>query len=450
MNEAARVINLIASTSSYLDKQYLLKKNESVPGLKEILRFIYNPYHKTGISSAKLCKALEIAEARGPYVMGNEHFIGYKDMLKYFETHQTGTDSDLVMAARFINCTKANNGDVDIAKAIVTQDLQIGVTSTTLNTVYGKDFIPKIDCILGKKFGDVGPAKTKWPCIVTEKFDGIRRLLIKENGVSRFYSRSGHEDEGLVELLEEAKHLPDNRVYDGELLAVGNFSDSIALRQATNSIGSSGGRKTGLSFNIFDMLDVEDYWAGKSTENALTRKILLGATFMDESIQVLDDNWPMLIASYGIHVPLQFIKSVPILGLVKSIDEVDQIVEPIWARGGEGVMLNTASGLYEKKRSKELLKVKKTKEYVLKIVDMIEGSGKFEDMLGALIVDYNGVRLGVGSGFTEAQRRFIWDNRAEHIGQKIEIDSFGESTNLMGGQSLNCPIFLRFTDNEHE
>lgn len=452
MNEAAKVISLIANTNSYLDKQYLLKKNENVPGLKEILRFIYNPYHKTGISSAKLNKALDFAELRGPYVMGDEHFIGYKDMLKYFETHQTGTDADLVMAARFINCTNAKYAEVPfastLAHAIVTQDFQIGVTSTTLNTVYGKDFIPKIDCILGKKFGDVGPVKTKWPCIVTEKLDGIRRLLIKENGVSRFYSRSGHEDEGLVELLEEARHLPDNRVYDGELLAVGNFPDSIALRQATNSIGSSGGRKTGLSFNIFDMLDVEDYWAGKSTENALTRKIMLGATFMDESIQLLNEDWPMLIASFGIHVDLQFIKSVPILGMVKSIDEVDQIVEPIWARGGEGIMLNTASGLYEKKRSKELLKVKKTKEYVLKIVDMIEGSGKFEDMLGALIVDYNGVRLGVGSGFTESQRRFIWDNRAAHIGKMIEIDSFGESKNLMGGQSLNCPIFKRFVGNE--
>jgi DNA ligase-1 len=447
MINAVNVIELISKTAGYNDKQYILKKNENVKGLKEILRFIYNPYHKTGISSAKFQRVLEIAEA-----LTSEKLVDYEAMLRYFKTHQTGTETDLVMAAHFINSTRTQYPDypyaIEVARAIITQDFQIGVTSTTLNTVYGKTFIPKIDCMLGKKFGDVGPAKTKWPCIVTEKLDGIRRVLVKENGVCRFYSRSGHEDTGLIEILEEARYLPDNRVYDGELLAAGDFSDSIALRQATNSISNSSGNKTGLIFNVFDMLDVEDYWEGKSTENALTRKIMLGATLMDESIQLLDENWPMLIASYGIHQNLNFIKPVSILGVVKSIDEVDRIVEPIWARGGEGVMLNSVSGFYEKKRSKELLKVKKTREFVLKVIDVIEGTGKFEDMLGALIVDYNGVRLGVGSGLTEAQRRLIWNNPELYIGKRIEIDSFGESTNMLGTKSLNCPIFKRFVGDE--
>lgn len=447
MINAAKVIELISNTAGYNDKQFILKKSENVEGLKEILWFIYNPYHKTGISSAKYLRVLEIADA-----LSTEKFVDYKTMLAYFKTHQTGTETDLVMAAHFINSTRTQYPDypyaIEVARAIITQDFQIGVTSTTLNTVYGKTFIPKIDCMLGKKFGDVGPAKTKWPCIVTEKLDGIRRVLVKENGVCRFYSRSGHEDTGLIEILEEAKYLPDNRVYDGELLAAGDYPDSIALRQATNSISNSGGNKTGLIFNVFDMLDSQDYWDGKSSENAATRKIMLGATLMDESIQLLDDNWPMLIASYGIHQELKFIKPVPILGVVKSIGEVDHIVEPIWARGGEGVMLNSISGFYEKKRSKELLKVKKTQEFVLVVTDVVEGTGKFEDMLGALAVDYNGTRLGVGSGFTEPQRRHIWDNAQDYIGRKIEIDSFGESTNMMGTKSLNCPIFKRFVGDE--
>lgn len=447
MINATKVIELVGTTSSYNDKQYILKKSEQVEGLKTILKAIYNPYHKTGISSSKYERVLELAE-----IMNSHKTVDYLRMLDYLKTHQTGTEADLAMAAHFINSTRAQYPDypyaVEVARAIITQDLRIGVTSTTLNTVYGKTFIPKIDCMLGRKFGDVGPTKTKWPCIVTEKLDGIRRILIKENGVCRFYSRSGHEDVGLTEILEEAKHLPDNRVYDGELLAAGDFPDSIALRQATNSIGNSGGIKRGLIFNIFDMLSADDYWEGKSTENAATRKILLGATLMDESIQKLDDNWPMLIASYGVHQKLSFIKPVPILGIAKSIDEVDQYVEPIWARGGEGAMLNSVSGLYEKKRSKELLKVKKTQEFVLKVIDVIEGTGKFEDMLGALIVDYNGVRLGVGSGFTEAQRQHVWDNPEMYVGKKIEIVSFGESTNMLGTKSLNCPIFKRFVGDE--
>ena len=447
MTKAIQIIELISKTAGYNDKQYILKKSENVKGLKEILKFIYNPYHKTGISSAKFQRVLEIAEH-----LSTEKLVDYEAMLKYFKTHQTGTETDLVMAAHFINSTKTLYPELpyalEVARAIITQDFQIGVTSTTLNTVYGKTFIPKIDCMLGKKFGDVGPTKTKWPCIVTEKLDGIRRILIKENGVSRFYSRSGHEDTGLIEILEEAKYLPDNRVYDGELLAAGDFKDCIALRQATNSIGNSKGNKTGLIYNIFDMMSSDDYWEGSSTENALTRKILLGATFMDDSISILHEDWAKLIASYGIHQNLNFIKPVPILGIVKSIDEASHIVEPIWARGGEGIMLNSTVGKYEKKRSNELLKLKKTQEFILKVIDVMEGTGKFEDMMGALVVDYNGERLGVGSGFTEAQRQQIWNNQEQFIGRRIEIDSFGESTNMMGTKSLNCPIFKRFVGDE--
>lgn len=446
MIEVAKVIDLVSRTSGYNDKQYLLKKNERVTGLKDILKFIYDPYTRTGISKAKLAKALKLAEARGPYVMGNEPFISYGEMIQYLKTHTTGNDADLAMAARFINCTKAMYpGAEELAKAIVTQELKIGVTATTLNTVYGKDFIPKIGCMLGTLYGDVGPEKTKWPCIVTEKLDGIRRILVKENGVCRCYSRSGHEDTGLVEIMADAKYLPNNTVYDGELLAAGTFKDCIAQRQATNSIANSKGDKTGLTFNVFDMIPLDEFRAGISHDKALVRKITLGATLMDESIQHLEpERWPMLIQAFGIHHELKAIRPVPILGLVKSMADVEPIVNEIWARGGEGVMLNTVNGKYEIKRSKELLKVKHTEEHILTVVDILEGTGKFENMMGALVVDYNGTMLGVGSGFNDAQRQAIWDAPEKYIGRQIEIDTFGESTNALGVKSLNCPIFKRF------
>lgn len=446
MIKVAKVIDLISRTSGYNDKQYLLKKNEQVPGLKEILKFIYDPYTRTGISKAKLAKALKIAEARGPYVMGNEPFISYTEMIQYLKTHTTGNDSDLAMAARFINCSKAMWPETEeLAKAIVTQELKIGVTATTLNTVYGKDFIPKIGCMLGTLYGDVGPEKTKWPCIVTEKLDGIRRILVKENGVCRCYSRSGHEDTGLVEIMADAKYLPNNTVYDGELLAAGTFKDCIAQRQATNSIANSKGAKTGLTFNVFDMIPLDEFRAGISKDSALVRKITLGATLMDESIQHLEpERWPMLIQAFGIHRELKAIRPVPILGLVKCMADVEPIVGGIWARGGEGVMLNSSTGKYEIKRSKELLKVKHTEEHVLEVTDILEGTGKFENMMGALVVTYKGNKLGVGSGFNDAQRLEIWNNPDKYIGRKIEIDTFGESTNALGEVSLNCPIFKRF------
>lgn len=444
MIKIAEVIKLIGNTSSTNNKLYLLKRYENLPGLKEILKFIYNPYCKTGISDKKLDKAL---------VMTRDDYSGitWQDAIGYFSKHQTGSDADLVYAAMFIKSQSDDNADNDcswLAKAIVTQDLKIGVTATSLNKAYGKDFIPKIGCMLGTLYGDVNPTRIAWPCIVTEKLDGIRRILVKENGVVRCYSRSGHADTGLIDIVEDAKHLPDNCVYDGELIANGNFKDCIAQRQATNSISNSKGNKTGLVFNIFDMVPLNEFFAGASKWDAINRKIRLGATLRDESISYLTEKWYEAIQCYGIDRELQYIKAVPILGYVKNIREVEPIVASIWAQGGEGVMLNTITGLYEIKRSKELLKIKHTEEHTLTIVDMIEGTGKFEGMLGALVVEYKGNKLGVGSGFTDQQRQYIWDNYSAYIGAQIEIETFGESKNALGEVSLNCPIFKRFVGEE--
>lgn len=434
----AKVIEQIRSTSSSNDKAWLLKANENVPGLKEVLRFIYNPYTKTGLSTAKLLKGLKLTK--------DSSCITYSDAIKYFSTHNTGSDADAVFAAQFVRYTKAEYGAsaADVAIALVTQSLQIGVNATSLNKVYGDDFIPKTGCMLGTLYENVGHAKTSWPCIVTEKLDGVRRILVKENGVCRFYSRSGHEDNGLVEILAEARYLPDNFVYDGELLAKGSFKDSIAQRQATNSIANLKGTKTGLTFNVFDMVPLKDFYAGTCKISAQERKIRLAATLKDDSLQLIDEQWVQRQLAFGIEQDLQHIVAVPILGVVNSLAEATPIVEAIWARGGEGIMLNTSNGPYEVKRSKHLLKVKHTEEHVLTVVDFLEGSNKYEDSLGAIVVDYKGSFVGVGSGFTDEQRDHIWNNRQAYLGRKVEVETFGESVNANGFISLNCPIFKRF------
>ena len=438
MREIAHVIKLIGSTSGSNDKLYLLKRYENLPGLKEVLKFIYNPYCKTGISDAKLNKALDYMPVVRCITIG--------EALRYFNTHQTGTDNDLLFARDFIAYSEDEFGEEAawLAKAIVTQNLKIGVTATSLNKVYGDDFIPKTGCMLGTLYENVGHAKTKWPCIVTEKLDGVRRMLVKENGVCRFYSRSGHEDTGLVEILKEAEYLPDNFMYDGELLAKGTFKDSIAQRQATNSLANIKGNKTGLIFNIFDMVPVNEFYSGYCKTPAKERKIRLAATLKDDNLSLIDDNWLTRQLAFGIDEELQYIAAVPILGIVNSLAEAEPIVEAIWARGGEGIMLNTVTGPYEVKRSKHLLKVKHTEEHILEVVDLLEGTGKYEDALGAIVVNYKGSLVGVGSGFTDEQRRVIWNNPSLFIGRKAEIETFGESTNAQGMVSLNCPIFKRF------
>jgi DNA ligase-1 len=449
MVEVSEVVDLISRTSSRTEKMYLLKKNENLPGFKQIMKFIFNPYTHTGISGAKLDKARILAKE---LLSGTPEEVTYSQVIDYFLNHQTGSDADVFFAAKFLAwiCVMpgSTRNTMKLAKAMLTKDLQIGVTATSLNTVYGKDFIPKIGCMLGTPHEDV--SNIHWPCIMTEKLDGIRRILIKENGHVRMYSRSGHEDEGLVDIEDEAlRLLPNNFVYDGELLADGDYADSIAVRQATNSIANSKGIRHGVTFNVFDMVPVDEYKEGQSTAIAFERKVRLASTFGDDGLAFLTPkDWQERQIAFGLDEPLHFIRPVPILGLAQSFGDVEPVVAKIWARGGEGVMLNTVNGLYEIKRSKELLKVKHTKEFILKCEGFEEGTGRNEERLGALITYYQGNQLGVGSGFTDAQRQEIWDNQDKYRGKMFEIDSFGESINALGQKSLNCPIFKRWVGAE--
>lgn len=440
MLETARIVEQIIGRTGTLAKQSILIYNKDNARLKAILKFIYDPYNKCGIGEVSLKKKLFELEGE-PSVLHEP-----EEVIEYLTKNNTGSDAALNYAARFVLSVDREYNEPAVtflAMSLVTQNLKMGVSTKTLNKAFGADFIPVIGCMLGTLYSSVN--KPNWPCIVTEKLDGIRRILIKQDDKVRMFSRSGHEDFGLVDIFEEAKYLPDNYVYDGELIAIGDFADNIACRQATSSIANAGGNRKGLALHVFDMIPVDEFYAGVSKHDSLNRKTLLAATFKDNSLQHLrPDDWATLIAAFGIDQDLDFIKSVPILGVANSLEDITPLVEALWADKKEGIMLNYVKSKYEVKRSKDLMKIKYSTEVVLKVVDILEGSGKFDDTMGSLVVDYKGSKVGVGSGFTDQQRDTIWNNRPYYVGKMIEIETFGESTNTTGTVSLNCPIFKRF------
>lgn len=275
-------------------------------------------------------------------------------------------------------------------------------------------------CMLGKQYSE--KLKINFPCIVTEKLDGVRRILSFSDQLS-FYSKTGKKDIFCKEILEEARRLPRNYVYDGELLAIGHFHNCIAHRQATISIANRKSIKNNLIFHIFDMIPYEEFYSDSCEITAIERK--------NKIDDIIDNSFV-------------YIKKVPILGIVNSLEEANIIAEDIWSIGGEGVMLNTLSGLYRRKRTNDLIKIKKTFDYVLNILDFFEGQGRLKGKLGGIICNYNDNILAVGSGFTDEQRDYIWKNKDQYIDRQIEIETFGSSIDLKGNNSLNCPIFKRF------
>lgn len=459
--EVAYALNDIATAGSTLQKQQLLKLyGNSVPGFKEVLEFIYDPYFTTGLKQAKLDNA-------GIY--DNKPTV--EEMMSYLKRHNTGANADACLA----NCFIYQSEDPVwqwAATGLATKDLQIGASVTTLNKVFGSGFIPKIGIMRGMLCPD--GAKGYYLC--TEKIDGNRRLIFNFDYGARAFTRSGKPDYGLVDILEEVeKKLPKGFVYDCECVAEGRFNDSIALRQASASILNQGSkaRKTGVKALCFDMLPIDEYSVGRSKMNAYARKTML-ATVMNDSDSVfwlqdracLLDNmrgtkWHTAIHNLVLQYDtkrcydLKHIAALPILGIAQNKQQGMELAEPIWARHGEGIMMVDIDSAYEVNPNprKTLLKIKDVKEYVCKCVGIFEGTGKYTGAMGGIYVEYLAsdskyYTVGVGSGFADYERQVYWQHPYNIIGHAVELDSFGESVNADGGKSLNCPIFKRIKGHE--
>lgn len=116
------------------------------------------------------------------------------------------------------------------------------------------------------------------------------------------------------------------------------------------------------------------------------------------------------------------------------------------AEDKEGLMLNLDVP-YRRTRHKGILKIKRFYTMDLPIVRCEEGSGRLSGTLGALVVDFKGNEVSVGSGFTDEQRALYWDKRNELQGVLCEVKYKEVSTDKKTGQqSLQFPIFvsLRF------
>ncbi len=75
-------------------------------------------------------------------------------------------------------------------------------------------------------------------------------------------------------------------------------------------------------------------------------------------------------------------------------------------QGAEGLMLYRGEGLYQARRSHDLLKLKGYEDAEARVIGILPGKGKYQGMLGALLVENSdGVQFKVGTGFTDAERK---------------------------------------------
>ena len=166
----------------------------------------------------------------------------------------------------------------------------------------------------------------------------------------------------------------------------------------------------------------------------------------------MDYHTRMILLSQLIPQPNKFIRIVPMYGTTEDVDVIYKTLSEVTSQGLEGLMLNTVTGKYGfGKRSKDLLKVKAMQTCDIKCIGVEEGEGKYAGTLGKIVCDYKGFTLRVGSGFTDDERKFYWNNQDKIINQLVEIQYFEESKDKKTNElSLRFPVFKRVRDDKNE
>lgn len=411
--EALNTLLDVQKESGINAKRDILLSHKHCGTLKDILYFVFNPYIRTGIGYSKLNKSVENKD-----YFNDETTI--QSTFTYLMNNNTGRDIDIARIKGFIERFSFSKDYTTLLEQIYTKSLKLGISTTTINKIWSS-FIPGFGVQLACKWQDNIDYLQNKEIFVTEKLDGNRCFANVDNGNVIFYSRSGREITGMDDVKTDLSKLQDGW-YDGELLAK-SFTD-------TQSILRTKGNKKNLVFNIFDYVtdkDVENQEG--SMEYTKRRKIL-----NDQLLNVNYDNIRL--------IPLIYTGKFDENIILKYLDQYT-------SQGSEGLMINLNTS-YKFNRTCDLLKVKKMGTIDLPIIGVQEGRGEFSGTCGSLIVNYKGYPVGVGSGLSQYDRTYFWNNRENIIDRIIEIRYFEETKDQFGNLSLRFPVFVRLREEGKE
>lgn len=337
----------------------------------------------------------------------------------------------------------------DVRQFIVsylTKSAKIGVTADTVNKVVGSTVIPVFGCMLANKYFEHTDSVVGKMVAVTEKLDGIRALAIATpcpDGVHiEIYSRQGKRIYGLTEIesaIQNASIPEGGVVLDGELLITNraNIPSKEQYKQTTKIVGSDKlTNKTGITYNIFDVISKQNFRIGESEDKYSMRR---------SKLQLMFD----AVDSPAIRiVPIQCTFSFS--DNDRALRTITRLVGEARTRGEEGIMLNIIDAPYVCKRTNNLLKVKVFQDCDLKITGFMPGTGKFANTLGALLVDYKGNTVGVGSGLSDEQRAEFWNNQETYLGRVVTVQYFEETNDAEGNKSIRFPVFKELREEGKE
>ena len=394
---------------SYLDDQDFVS----------VVRYLLDKNKTSGIKKAKLSKLVN------PTIYELHIVSSFTSFLDYITVNNNGNDTNVYITQAFC----AGTEDSEFTGKIITKSLKLGIGLKVLNELPQFSDILSCQVMLAESYFDFPAHVEGKDIILTEKLDGNRCLAIVDESAT-LLSRENKIIQGFESIEDVLKEHFKGYVLDGELIAYDEGKDSSEMFQATQTVvRKKASGKVGLQFRVFDILTQEEYNSKKRTTSCYNRKMLL-KSLIPKSDLVVD----VPILYYGPY----------------DKEIIDTHLQMMLNKGAEGLMINVADAVYQSTRTRDLLKMKIMKDVDLRVIGFCEGTNKNEGTLGAIIVDYKGYSVKVGSGFSDGLRNHIWNNQTEYINKIARVQYFEESTDAKGNLSLRFPVFICIRDDKNE
>jgi len=234
----------------------------------------------------------------------------------------------------------------------------------------------------------------QFPLIAQTKYDGNYVAVEVKNGKTTFTTSGGlnytHTDDG-----GDCFRYALDGVYICERVA---GSGKLGDRVRCNLRGPKANQtSTGHTYKVFDYLSLDDYWQG-----------FTGAQYNARYEQLL-------------HSGIDNSRIVT-FQMIENKEQLASALSEIVKEGYEGLMLYQPDFKWRdtKSRTIDLCKYKKRPTADLLCADTTEGEGKYEGLIGSLVLsDSKGRTVAVGSGLSDSDRNLSAD---DFIGKVVEIE----------------------------
>lgn len=418
------ILNEIRAAKGPKLKTQILEKNKNNELLRKVL---YNTYYgrlNYGFSTKMIMKLLDSKSD------GIKHNLNIFQLLTLLD--ESNINNELREKVLY---TLRSSGELkDLYIGMLVKDLRLGIGITSINKVMD-NLIPVFSVQLAEKYKE-GCLEEDEYFFLTEKLNGVRCVSIG----GKLISRQDKVFTGMEHIQKDIDKIKEtlglyNLVFDGELIRknVDNISDNENFRKTIAITNSKDENKEELQYIIFDLLNEYEFEHKESVFNYLLRRKQL-----DALSNIIED------------LGLENIKIVPLLYSGRDKSMITKFLTKITDSGKEGLMLNK-DDYYKCERHSGILKVKKMQTVDLRVIDVVEGRRDMEGMLGAVVVNYKGHAVNVGSGFDKEERINFWKNKELIIGKIIEVQYFEETKNKSNNKlSLQFPVYKGVRDDKTE